>query len=334
MAREHNGANLNWALENSMANSARDKNAKVSVVLSFRNEAEVIDELIERLVKVFKADGCPYELIFVNDVSTDNSLELLKKHASENKNVKILDMARNSGVSECVLAGIEYSTGEAVVYMDTDLQDPPEVIPELMAKWREGADMVFTHRISRDGEAAYRLFFTGLAYKIINWFSEIDLPHEAGDFRLLSRRAADQMLALPESSPYLRGMAHWIGFNRAEVPYRREARAAGQSHFPGVFTRGPIKVFTDGITAFSMFPLYLVLYVGLAGTTVGFGGLLMTVLAAAIWGWCGVAGWLFFAISLWGTLMLGIGIVALYMSRVYRDVRGRPRYIVKDTINL
>lgn len=176
--------------------------------------------------------------------------------------------------------------------------------------------------------------FTKLAYRIINSVSEIELPTEAGDFRLLSRRAVDQLLALPEGSPYLRGLTQWIGFERAEVKYHRAARAAGETHFPGVFSRGPVKAFTDGITSFSMFPLYLVMYAGLAGTGVGGGGLLLMGVAA-LFGYCSwVLPLVFFALLLWGGLMIGMGIVGLYIARIYRDVRGRPRYIVKDTVNL
>lgn len=314
--------------------AVRDKKAKISVVLSFWNEAEVLDELVDRLVSMFKGEACPYELIFVNDASTDASLDILQRYAAANKSIKIVNMARNFGVSECVLAGMSHATGDAVVYMDTDLQDPPEVIPELLAKWRDGADLVYTRRLSRDGETAYRMFFTKLAYKIINSVSEIELPIEAGDFRLLSRRAVDQLLALPESGPYMRGLTQWIGFEQAEVTYRRAPRAGGETHFPGVLSRGPIKAFTDGITSFSMFPLYFVLYVGLAGTTLGLGGFLLTALAALVWGWCGAAGWIFFILTLWGGLMCAMGILGLYMARIYRDVRGRPRFIVKDTVNL
>lgn len=316
-----------------MANEVRDKNSKISVVLSFWNETDVLDELADRLVAMFESEGCPYELIFVNDASTDDSLAILTKHAAENPSIKILDMARNFGVSECVLAGMEYSSGDAVVYMDTDLQDPPEIIPELIAKWREGADLVYTKRLSRDGETAYRMAFTKLAYKIINSVSEIELPTEAGDFRLLSRRAVDHLLSLPESNPYLRGLTQWVGFERAEVKYHRAARAAGETHFPGVFSRGPVKAFTDGITSFSMFPLYLIMYAGLIGTGLGGVGLILAGLAAIVGSYSWVWALVFFALLLWGGLMIGMGIIGLYVARVYRDVRGRPRYIVKDTIN-
>lgn len=317
-----------------MATNACDKNSMISIVFSFRNEADVLDELIDRVTAMFKGIGCPFELIFVNDSSTDTSLEILMGRAKSDKAIKIINMASNFGVGECVLAGMKYAKGDAVIYMDTDLQDPPELIPELLEKWRAGADMVFTRRLSRDGETAFRLWATRVAYRIINAVSEIEMPVEAGDFRLLSRRVVDELLKLPEARPYLRGMTQWLGFSQAEVSYRRASRAGGETHFPGVFSKGPVKTFVDGVTSFSMFPLYLVLYAGLAGTALGLGGLVLTGLAA-LFGWgCSVAAWVFFALALWGGLMIGVGIVGLYIARIYRDVRGRPLYIIKDTFNL
>jgi len=183
-----------------MAKKARTKKSKISVVFSFRNEADVLDELIERVLAMFKIEGCAHELIFVNDNSTDRSLEILQDYAGKNRSIKIVNMSRNFGVGECVLAGMEYASGDAVIYMDTDLQDPPEVIPELLAKWRDGADLVYTRRLSRGGETAFRLAMTRLAYRIINTVSEIDMPVEAGDFRLLSRRCIDELLEMPKLS--------------------------------------------------------------------------------------------------------------------------------------
>lgn len=316
-----------------MSADERTKKSLISVVFSFWNEEDVLHELIERMTKMFEGEGCPYELIFVNDASTDRSPEILQEYAEKCREIKIINMSRNFGVGECVLAGMKHASGDAVIYLDTDLQDPPEVIPELLAKWREGADLVYTRRLSRDGETAFKLWATGVAYRIINAVSEINMPIEAGDFRLLSRRAVDHLLELREAQPYLRGLTQWIGFDRTEVQYRRESRAGGETHFPGVFSKGPVKTFVDGITSFSMFPLYLVLYAGLVGSAIGLVGLLLTgLLALAGWG-CAVAGWVFFALLLWGGLMCGLGIVGLYIARIYRDVRGRPLYIIRDKIN-
>ncbi len=316
-----------------MATKSRTKKSKISVIFSFRNEEDVLEELIERVVAMFQGEGCPYEIIFVDDASTDGSSEILHKYVGKNKAIKIVNMSRNFGVSECVLAGMSYATGDAVVYLDTDLQDPPEVIPELISKWREGADIVYTRRLSRSGETAFRLAATKLAYRIINTISEIDMPVEAGDFRLLSRHCVEELLKLTEAQPYLRGLTQWIGYEKAEVLYHRAPRAGGESHFPGVFSYGPVKVFVDGITSFSMFPLHLVLYAGLIGTALGTGGLLLSGLAA-LFGWgCATAGWVFFILLLWGGLMIGMGILGLYIARIYRDTRKRPLYIVKDTVN-
>ncbi len=317
-----------------MTAKARDAHSLISVVFSFRNEEEVLTELLDRLDAAFKDCGHPHEYIFVDDASTDRSLEILKARAAGDPAVKIVSMSNRFGVAECVLAGMQVAKGEAVVYMDTDLQDPPEVIPQLIEKWRAGADVVYTRRISRSGESPFRMWATKKAYAVINAISEIELPIEAGDFRLLGRPVVEALLSLPESNPYMRGLTMWVGFPRAEVTYHRQARAGGETHFPGVFSKGPVRAFCDGITSFSMWPLYAVLLAGIAGTGLGAAGLVLTGLAALAGYGCAAAGWVFFALLLWGGLMAGMGIVALYVSRIYRDVRGRPRHIVRETVNL
>ncbi|MDA0654604.1 MAG: glycosyltransferase family 2 protein [Proteobacteria bacterium] len=215
-----------------MADPGSQKSERISVVLSLRNEEEVIPELVRRLEAALSALPLDYELIFVNDDSTDRSLDILREHAVGNPRVKVLTMSRRFGVFECTLAGIDYASGDAVVFMDADLQDPPEVIPQLVDKWRDGADMVYTVRTRRLGEHPLRMWFTRAAYRVIGAISEIDLPVEAGDFRLLSRRLVNEVVRLKESDPYLKGLVTWVGFNRAAVPYVREPRAAGTTHNP------------------------------------------------------------------------------------------------------
>ncbi len=166
----------------------------VSVVLSFRNEEEVILELISRLEKVLESLPIEYELIFVNDASTDSSLNILSEKAGENKRIKIINMSRRFGVSECALAGMKYAKGDAVIYMDADLQDPPEVIPQLIEKWQQGADVVHALRTAREGDSTLKLALTDSAYSLIGAFSDIHLMSEAGDFKLLSRRAVKELL--------------------------------------------------------------------------------------------------------------------------------------------
>jgi len=321
---------------------AKDTQGKplISVILSFRNEELVIPALIQRLQASLDPLELSYELIFVDDDSTDRSASILSEHAARDDRIKVITMARKFGVAECILAGLSYSRGEAAIYMDTDLQDPPEVIPQLIEKWRQGAEIVNTIRTRREGETAFKKKLTAFAYRLIRVISaEADLPVEAGDFKLLSRRAVKQMLALPESDPYLRGLVRWIGFRQEFVPYERKPRAGGKSHFPCfahlirdlLSLRGPAGTFIIGITSFSMFPLLFFLFLGMLF-------ILASTVAAAILGILALAGigisgilWLILlAVFLTGIQLSGIGTLGLYLARIYRDARGRPRYIVEN----
>jgi len=306
--------------------------ALVSVVFSFRNEADNISPLIARLDAVLTAERVPYELIFVNDASTDDSLAILLKERDRNPRVKVINLSRRFGVGEGVAAGLTAASGDAVIYMDTDLQDPPEVIPKLIACFRNGADVVHTVRTQRRGESALKMWATRLAYRVIQSGAQIQLAVDAGDFKLLSRRAVDHLLRLPESDPYFRGLLVWIGFNQAFVPYERDARHAGRTHFP-FFSRNPWKTFVLGVTSFSFVPIYACLVlaaVGLLATAV----LGVTALAAAARGsaFGATAGLSTLLLFLWATGMAAIGIVGLYVVRIYKDVRGRPRFIVHSTV--
>ena len=201
-------------------NTAAMPTPLVSVVLSFRNEAETLPTLIARLTTMFRTQPVEYELIFVNDASTDASLQILTNARAQNPRIKILTMSRRFGVAECVRAGMSASRGDAIVYMDADLQDPPEIIPTLLSEWQKGADVVHTLRSRREGESQMKMRLTALAYRIIRSGSTLALPVDAGDFKLLSRKAVTHLLALEESDPYLRGLTVWIGFRQVLVPYR------------------------------------------------------------------------------------------------------------------
>jgi len=291
----------------------------VSVVLSFRNEAENIPTLVARLAATFAEQPVDYELIFVNDASTDRSLDLLIGERARNPRVKVLNMSRRFGVAEGVLAGMEAARGDAVVYMDADLQDPPELIPELIARWRAGSDVVHTIRTRRHGENALKMLATGMAYRIIQFGSSIELPVDAGDFKLLSRRVVDHLLKLREADPYLRGLVVWLGYPQVFVPYEREARYAGRTHFP-FFSRNPWKTFALGLTTFSFMPIYACL--GLAAT-----GLVLSAVLALTSGL--MVGLLVF---LWALLMGAVAVVGIYVIRIYKDVRGRPAFIVASRV--
>jgi len=311
-------------------------------VLSFRNEEEVVPELLRRLTAALTPLEVDYELIFVNDASTDQSLSLLTEAAQRDARVKVLTTSRRFGNTECTLAGMAYAQGDAIVYMDTDLQDPPEVIPQLIERWRRGAGVVHTVRASREGESAAKLLLTRIAYKLIGCVSDIPLMTEAGDFKLLSRVAVDQILRLRESNPYLRGLACWVGFQQEHVVYHREKRAGGKGHFP-IFRnflrdlqglRGPAGTLVQGLTSFSLLPLVFFLLLGFALCA---GSLIALLTAAAAMLFASAAptsaAILIIAVSLLaGIQLVALGTVGLYVGRIYNDVRGRPRYIVAETI--
>ena len=291
----------------------------ISVVLSFRNEADNIPTLIERLETVFAGESADYEIIFVNDASTDASLSLLRAAHARNPRVKIVNMSRRFGVAEGVVAGMSAARGDAVVYMDADLQDPPEVIPRLIERWRQGADVVHTVRTRRRGENALKMALTGLAYRLIQFGSSIELPVDAGDFKLLSRPAVEHLLRLRESDPYLRGLVVWLGFNQVCIPYERDSRHAGATHFP-FLSRNPWKTFTTGLTSFSFMPIYVCFAVAASG--------LAAALFLALAGQPFMAALTFF----WATTIGAISVVGTYLIRVYKDVRGRPPYIIESVI--
>ena len=281
----------------------------VSVVLSFRNEEEVIPELISRLQKTLRSLPEDYELIFVNDASTDASLEVLLRHGDEDPKIKIINMSRRFGVAPCVTAGFQHAKGDAVVYMDADLQDPPEFIPTLLEKFRQGVDVVHTTRTRRKGESRIKMWITKWAYRTINLVAEIEVPTNTGDFKLLSRRAVHWVVRLREHDPFMRGLVAWVGFRQTSVFYEREARFAGRTHFSLWRTAGPAREFIRGITSFSEVPLYLALMLGFF-ISLGAFGYLVYVLISRIFFGMHLPGWPALMVTmlfLGGTILFAIG---------------------------
>ena len=308
----------------------------VSVILSFRNESEVLPELIHRLQNTFRPLPVRYELIFINDASTDNSLEIILNARKTDPAIKILNMSRRWGVTECTLAGIANSSGDAVVFMDADLQDPPELIPDLITKWQLGADVVNTVRRSRIGESGVKMLITRGAYKIIRMVSSIDLPVDAGDFKLLSRRAAVQVIKLQhESGPYLRGLTRWIGFNQVEVAYDRQPRAAGKTHFSLLKSLNPIKTFISGVISFSVIPLHAITVIGMALLIIAAGGWIFIFLAALLGSLAphclqDKATFLHFTVG--SAQIFCLGIIGIYLGKLYHIGLKRPNYIIASRI--
>ncbi|HAH33133.1 MAG TPA: glycosyltransferase [Elusimicrobia bacterium] len=302
----------------------------LSIVFSFRNEEAILDELLRRVRKVLDSSGIGYELVFVNDDSTDKSLAILLKQRGSDGKIKIINMARRFGVAHCVLAGMKYSKGDAVVVMDTDLQDPPELMLQMIAKWQGGADVVNTVREKRLGENMVKMWITKKAYNIINFVSDIDLPENMGDFKLLSRRVVDELIKLNEYDPYLRGLVRWLGFRQEVIYYTREPRFGGETHF-SLFGMGPVKEFIRGITSFSAAPLYLAILLGLTVSAMSFvliGYVLYTKFhGLTVPGWAGPMVAILF---IGGIILFTNGLLGLYIGRIYNQVKNRPHYIVES----
>lgn len=314
----------------------------LSVVLSFYNESTVLPELVRRLRAVLRAEKgrrtiAGYELIFVNDASTDNSSEILKAEFDAEQDLVIVNMANNFGVSECVLAGMQLAKGDVVVYMDADLQDPPEVIPELLDKWHADpeVEVVYTTRISRAGEHPLKLLITRLGYKLINRISDIKFPENSGDFKLLTRRVVRELLNIKEKKPYLRGLVTWIGFKQAQVFYHRAERHDGRYNTKRpAFSGKVIKYALDSaIISFSDAPLKAILLLGFLISMVSL-IYIGVVIVQKIMGWY-VPGWpaLMAAILfLGGVQLLMLGILGLYVNIIFLNTKRRPDYIIKSVL--
>ena len=308
----------------------------LSIVFSFRNEQSNLEELVKRTTLALKKlDNWNFELIFVNDDSTDSSEKILIE-LQKNHPIKIVNMSRRFGVGPCVLAGLNIAKGDAVVYMDSDLQDPPEIIPQLVEKFEKGADVVHTRRTKRLEENALKLFLTKLAYRLINMTSNIPLPLDSGDFKLLSRRAVTHVNDLNEHNPYIRGLTVWVGFKQDFVNYERQGRFSGDSKFTFLSIKywyGATAEFVRGITGYSTGPLFLGIFAGLFAILFSLVLIIYALyskfIGTAIPGSSGIIIALaFFS----GMILTTIGITGLYIARIYEQTQGRPRYIIKNIL--
>ena len=302
----------------------------ISFVFSFRNEEKNLNELIKRVhEEVKKLNNYDYELIFVNDASNDNSekilLDLQKKYP-----ITIINMSRTFGVGPCVLAGFKQAKGDCIIYMDSDLQDPPELLDKLIKEYENGAEVVHTVRTKRLGESKFKLLITKIAYKIINFLSDINLPTEAGDYKLISKKALTNILEQREFRPYIRGLSVWVGFKQSHVEYVRDARSEGATKFP-LFSAGPITQFISGVTAYSLKPLYFGIILGIVSI---FFSIILIIYALymkftniAVPGTAGII----ITISFFsGIILLTLGITGIYIARIFEEVRGRGSYVIES----
>ncbi len=303
----------------------------ISVVIPVYNEALNINLLYERLTKVLKSIGGSYELIFVNDGSRDNSIDLLKVLASQHQEVKYIDLSRNFGHQIAVSAGLDKTQGERVVIIDADLQDPPELIADLYVKMNEGYEVVYAKRKRRKGESFLKLLTAKLFYRILSKITSIHIPVDTGDFRLMDRKVVEALRQMPESHKFLRGQIAWVGYRQTFIEYEREERHAGKT---GYTYRKMFRFALDGVTAFSNFPIKLVTVMGFLVSTIAFLMIIYTFYVKYFTNQEVERGWASLMVGilfLGGVQLISIGILGEYISRINTDVRKRPLYFIKES---
>ena len=302
-----------------------------SVVIPIFNEEEVLPELHQRLTRAMEAMQASYELLFVNDGSRDGSIELLRNLASQDPRIKVIDFARNFGHQAAITAGMDLAAGDAVVVIDADLQDPPEVIARLAEKWREGYDVVYAVREKRQGDSLFKRATAALFYRLLKRITSVDIPVDTGDFRLMSRRALEAFKTLRERHRFVRGLVSWIGFRQTGVTFVRDERHAGVTKYP---LHKMVKFAFDGLTSFSFAPLQMATYMGFVTAFTAFLGILWVVgvrlfTSEAIPGW---ASQIVCTLLLGGIQLISLGIIGEYIGRIYDEVKGRPLYLTREIL--
>ena len=308
---------------------------KISVVIPMYFEEEVVSECYNRTKKILNSlNNYEHEIVFVNDGSKDKTLEILANIAKNDMCVKILSFSRNFGHQAAVTAGLKYTTGDAVVIMDADLQDPPEVIIEMIELWEHGNEVIYAKRKSRDGESRFKLFTAKMFYKILNGLSDVDIPKDTGDFRLADRKVVDVINSLPEHNKFLRGLFSWVGFKQTPLEYERKQRFAGKTKYP---LKKMLKLASDGIISFSTKPLKILGAVGLISVSVSI-IILIYALISYIFNLNQLtAGWTSIMVTvtfLGGIQLLSIWLISEYIGKIYDESKGRPEYIIDQKINI
>ena len=303
----------------------------ISVIVPCFNEEEGIRECHARLTDVLTLLAIPYEILYVNDGSRDGTLAILAELHATDSNITVVDLSRNFGHQAAVTAGLELAQGDAVMIIDADLQDPPELIPEMMQLRAQGFEVIYGVRTTRAGETGFKRWTAAAFYRLINSMSDVNIPLDTGDFRLLDRKAVDAMIALPERHRLLRGMSSWIGFRQYGLSYARSARFAGQTKYP---LRKMINLALDGIASFSIVPLRMVTVAGFLTAAFSVFGIFYS-LYVRFFTTTTVRGWTMTFIGLLflgGVQMLSLGIVGEYVGRIYTESKQRPLYIARQVM--
>lgn len=303
----------------------------LSLVIPVFNEQEVLHDSFVRMDQAMQSTGYDYEIIYINDGSRDQTLSQLRALAKQHAQVKVLSFSRNFGHQLAVTCGMDAAKGDALIIIDVDLQDPPELIPQMVKMWEAGADIVYGKRVKRKGETIFKKITASLYYRLLSWMSAYPIPLDTGDFRLIGRNVADCFLQMREHNRFLRGMSAWMGYNAVPIEYERQERFAGQTKYT---LKKMLRLASDGITGFSDKPLTLPMTVGIVLMLFSGMGLLALIVtaivssvAAWLWAVCGV-------VFIQGVSLFFMGLQGMYLGRMYDEVKGRPLYIVSEKHNL
>ena len=300
-----------------------------SIIVPCYNEEDCIKETHRRLSAVMQGMGSSYEIIYINDGSRDQTRQLLNDLVDEDPAVRVLHFARNGGHQIAVSAGLDYATGQAVVIIDADLQDPPEVIPEMAERWKAGAQVVYGQRRTREGESRFKLLTAKWYYRLLRKLAGDVFPKDTGDFRLVDSKVVDVIKQMPEHARYLRGMFAWAGFKQEALLYDRDKRFAGETHYP---LKKMLKLAAHGVLSFSEKPLLWPLWLGLVWLAVG-GVIAIKIILSFIFGWSNALSWLPLVLTLGtGCILSALGILGAYLARIYEEVKGRPLYVIDQAL--
>ena len=303
----------------------------ISVVAPVFNEEPILHELYHRLRETMDGIGEPWELVFVNDGSRDGSYAIMRELHDQDPRVRVVNFSRNFGHQIAITAGADYAQGDAVVIIDADLQDPPSLIADMVAKWRQGYEVVYAVRAKRHGETWFKLFTAHFFYRLIRGITGVNIPVDTGDFRLLDRKAVEALKSMREHHRFMRGMSSWVGYRQTGIEYVRAERFAGETKYP---LKKMIRFALDGITSFSYLPLQLATYAGFIIAAISVLGILVTV-ALRLSGsqaFYGQATTLVMVLFLGGIQLISLGIIGKYLGRIYDEVKKRPLYIVSEAL--
>jgi glycosyltransferase involved in cell wall biosynthesis len=304
---------------------------RYSIIAPCYNEEGNLPELFRRIGEIMEQTGESWELVLINDGSVDRTLEIMRELHATDSRVHYIDFARNFGHQIAVTAGIDYAQGDAVIIIDADLQDPPELILEMMEKWLEGYEVVYAVRTERKGESWFKLFTAKLFYRLIYRITDVNIPLDTGDFRLMDRKVVNALKQMKERHRFIRGMTSWVGFKQTGVYYTREERFAGKTKYP---FRRMFKFALDAVTSFSFFPLQMAMYLGFIIAGLSALGVIGVIIARLFGNqaFFGQATTLVMVLFLGGVQLISLGIIGEYLGRIYDEVKGRPMYVVNEAV--